>query len=123
THGPLLRAMSIRLADGTARLLLAIHHLAVDGVSWRVLLEDLQTAYEQIRAGDKPALPEKTASYGAWSGRLQEYARTAAVRETRGYWQQIGGTLADIPQDHPQGGNTQASAQQHTVTFDAATTR
>ncbi|MFL9869997.1 condensation domain-containing protein, partial [Paraburkholderia fungorum] len=123
THGPLLRAMSIRLADGTARLLLAIHHLAVDGVSWRVLLEDLQAAYEQIRSGATPALPEKTASYGAWSMRLQEYARTKAVRETRDYWQRIGETPAAIPLDHEQGDNTQASARQRTVTLDAATTR
>ena len=44
--GPLLRVALIAQADGSQRLLLVIHHLAVDGVSWRVLLEDLQAAYQ-----------------------------------------------------------------------------
>jgi len=42
------------------RLLLAVHHLAVDGISWRPLLEDLESAYRQIKAGKKVALPAKT---------------------------------------------------------------
>ncbi|WP_236170241.1 condensation domain-containing protein, partial [Pseudomonas parasichuanensis] len=43
-EGPLLRALLATLADGSQRLLLVIHHLAVDGVSWRILFEDLQQA-------------------------------------------------------------------------------
>src|SRR5207248_541364 len=51
--GPLLRACFFRLGEQEpARLLIAIHHLAVDGVSWRVLLEDLQTALEQLAKGE-----------------------------------------------------------------------
>ncbi|MCZ7019437.1 condensation domain-containing protein, partial [Salmonella enterica] len=45
SQGPLLRAVLVGMADGSQRLLLVIHHLVVDGVSWRILLEDLQTAY------------------------------------------------------------------------------
>ncbi|MBE0975649.1 hypothetical protein IH776_31205, partial [Escherichia coli] len=43
--GPLLRALLATFDDGSQRLLLVIHHLVVDGVSWRILFEDLQTAY------------------------------------------------------------------------------
>ena len=50
-HGPLLRALLLEGPDGRQKLLLAIHHLVVDGVSWRVLLEDLQTAYRHLQAG------------------------------------------------------------------------
>ncbi|MCX7293763.1 amino acid adenylation domain-containing protein, partial [Janthinobacterium sp.] len=50
-QGRLLRAQLIAVADGSTRLFLAVHHLAVDGVSWRVLLEDLETAYRAALAG------------------------------------------------------------------------
>ncbi|MDO2098184.1 condensation domain-containing protein, partial [Escherichia coli] len=49
--GPLLRALLATFDDGSQRLLLVIHHLVVDGVSWRILFEDLQTAYRQLLAG------------------------------------------------------------------------
>ncbi|MGQ3075663.1 MAG: amino acid adenylation domain-containing protein, partial [Ferrovibrionaceae bacterium] len=65
--GPLLRAGCYTLPDGRQRLLLAIHHLAVDGVSWRVLLEELRQAY----AGAE--LPPASTSWAAWAGRLHAY--------------------------------------------------
>ena len=68
--GPLLRVALVALADGTQRLLLVIHHLAVDGVSWRVLLEDLQAAYQ----GQE--LPAKTSAFQAWADKLDTYARS-----------------------------------------------
>ncbi|WP_146749467.1 condensation domain-containing protein, partial [Paracidovorax anthurii] len=46
-RGPLMRVVHARLGDGQERVLVVIHHLAVDGVSWRVLLEELQQAYGQ----------------------------------------------------------------------------
>lgn len=57
--GPLLRVVHARLPSGEGRLLLVIHHLAVDGVSWRVLLEDLQHAYSRLAAGQNVTLAEK----------------------------------------------------------------
>ncbi|MEN2280484.1 condensation domain-containing protein, partial [Enterococcus faecalis] len=50
-QGPLLRALLVDGPQGQQRLLIAIHHLVVDGVSWRVLLEDLQNVYRQLSAG------------------------------------------------------------------------
>jgi len=57
--------------DKKARLLIVIHHLVVDGVSWRILLEDLQTAYQQIAQGKALALPAKTTSCKDWSYKLR----------------------------------------------------
>ena len=54
SSGPLLRAVGMDLADGSQRLLIAIHHLVVDGVSWRVLLEDIASAYDQLMQGAAP---------------------------------------------------------------------
>ncbi|MBW4429031.1 MAG: amino acid adenylation domain-containing protein [Nostoc desertorum CM1-VF14] len=66
-------------------LLFIIHHLAVDGVSWRILLEDLATAYQQISRGEAIKLPAKTTSWQYWSDRLTEYAQTQSVKELD-YW-------------------------------------
>ncbi|WP_427156899.1 amino acid adenylation domain-containing protein [Aliinostoc sp. HNIBRCY26] len=69
-----------------SRLLLIIHHLAVDTFSWRVLLEDLQTAYQQLNQGKKVQLPAKTTSFKYWSERLHEYAQSVTLQKERDYW-------------------------------------
>ncbi|WP_042339971.1 non-ribosomal peptide synthetase, partial [Paraburkholderia ferrariae] len=86
-RGPLLRAVLIDVADGTSRLLLAAHHLAVDGVSWRVLLADLQHAYQRLLRREAAALPASTTAYEAWAQRLHDYAQTAEVLDEIPYWQ------------------------------------
>ncbi|WBM34629.1 non-ribosomal peptide synthase/polyketide synthase [Pseudomonas sp. NY11382] len=96
-QGPLLRAVLIELADGGQRLLLVIHHLVVDGVSWRVLLEDLHDAYRQALAGSTPKLPAKTSAFKAWGERLQQHA--ASLGNELAYWQ---GQLAGAPQGLPE---------------------
>jgi amino acid adenylation domain-containing protein/thioester reductase-like protein/non-ribosomal peptide synthase protein (TIGR01720 family) len=85
--GPLLRAVAFRLGAGRAdRLLLVIHHLAVDGVSWRVLLEDLESAYAQLAAGAAVRLPAKTTSLRRWSELLAEWASSPRLAEELAYW-------------------------------------
>ncbi|WP_432973710.1 amino acid adenylation domain-containing protein [Dactylosporangium sp. CA-233914] len=54
------------LVDGV-RLLVAAHHLVVDGVSWRILVEDLATAAEQVARGEAAVLPPVGTSFRAWS--------------------------------------------------------
>ncbi|MFJ6088498.1 amino acid adenylation domain-containing protein, partial [Streptomyces sp. NPDC092369] len=56
------------------RLALVVHHLVVDGVSWRILLPDLQTAYEDLAAGRTPALDPVGTSFRHWAGVLAEQA-------------------------------------------------
>ncbi|WP_370601383.1 non-ribosomal peptide synthase/polyketide synthase [Pseudomonas nitroreducens] len=92
--GPLLRAMHVTLEEGGERLLLVIHHLAVDGVSWRILLEDLQYAYRELRAGRPPAALPRTDGYQAWSARQQAAADSAEVAAELAYWQ---AELRDAP--------------------------
>jgi amino acid adenylation domain-containing protein/thioester reductase-like protein/non-ribosomal peptide synthase protein (TIGR01720 family) len=86
--GPLLRAVAFPLGAGRpGRLQLAIHHLAVDGVSWRVLLEDLESAYTQLAAGDAVSLPAKTTSLRRWSELLAEWAASPRLAEELAFWQ------------------------------------
>ncbi|MGU9813109.1 non-ribosomal peptide synthase/polyketide synthase [Pseudomonas sp. LF052] len=94
-QGPMLRAALVTLADGAQRLLLVVHHLVVDGVSWRVLLEDLQQAYRQA------GLPAKTSSYQQWAQQLQAHAHT--LDEQLPFWLAQSGD-AELPCDNPQGG-------------------
>ena len=72
--------------DQPGRLLFIIHHLAVDGISWRILLEDLATAYQQISRGEAIKLPPKTTSFQYWSDRLTEYAKSEAIKDELDYW-------------------------------------
>ncbi|MDP1536825.1 MAG: amino acid adenylation domain-containing protein, partial [Burkholderiales bacterium] len=85
-HGALIRVVHFHGADqGLGRLLLVIHHLAVDGVSWRILLEDLHRAYRAAAQGEKIQLPQKTTSYIRWSECLQQWA---ADLPDQAYWRQ-----------------------------------
>ncbi|MEK6426028.1 MAG: amino acid adenylation domain-containing protein, partial [Burkholderia gladioli] len=121
--GPLLRAVLIRLPSGAWRLLLVVHHLAVDGVSWRILLDDLQSAYAQARDGRRIALPSNGTSYRAWSARLADPAMQEAAAATLPYWQAVLDTPAAIPADRPLGANTAGTQRIASVALTPEATR
>jgi non-ribosomal peptide synthase protein (TIGR01720 family) len=86
-HGPLVRIALFEMGGNEpSRLLIVIHHLLVDGVSWRVLLEDLQMAYGQLERGLAPTLPAKTTSWRAWAEQLAQYASTDVLKAESDYW-------------------------------------
>ncbi|WP_418027853.1 non-ribosomal peptide synthase/polyketide synthase [Paenibacillus sp. JJ1722] len=87
-EGPLLKVGLFHCADGD-HLLLAIHHMVVDGVSWRILLEDLSNAYEQAVRGEAIQLPAKTDSFRVWSERLSAYADSPEMESEHAYWEQV----------------------------------
>lgn len=115
-QGPLLRAVLADLPEGEQRLLLVIHHLVVDGVSWRVLLEDLQTAYRQTQSGQTIRLPAKTDSVRTWSERLHRYAQNDVLQQELAYWQtELAEARGDLPRDNPEG-SLQNKYARHAVT-------
>jgi amino acid adenylation domain-containing protein/non-ribosomal peptide synthase protein (TIGR01720 family) len=120
-RGPLLRALAVELPTGESRLLLAIHHMVVDGVSWRILLEDLQDAYRQSLAGQAIVLPAKSGSYKDWTTALQGYAQDHA--EGIGHWQALADVPASLPCARPEGSNTVADQQTVELRLDKATTQ
>jgi amino acid adenylation domain-containing protein/non-ribosomal peptide synthase protein (TIGR01720 family) len=74
-------------AERGGRLLVVVHHLAVDIVSWRFLWEDLQQGYEQLEQGAREVqLPAKTTSYQQWGEVLQEYAQSEQLAAQVDYW-------------------------------------
>jgi amino acid adenylation domain-containing protein/non-ribosomal peptide synthase protein (TIGR01720 family) len=78
------------------RLLIVIHHLVVDGISWRILLEDLQTIYQQLSNNQPVQLPRKTTSFQQWAAKLQAYAQSELLTSERDYW--LGAKYKDLPQ-------------------------
>jgi amino acid adenylation domain-containing protein/non-ribosomal peptide synthase protein (TIGR01720 family)/FkbM family methyltransferase len=100
--GPLWRAALFRLGEGhQGRLLLIVHHLAIDSVSWRILLDDLQRGYRQASAGEAIDLGRKTSSYRRWATALREYASTGGAGEEVGYWlEQLAGASGRLPVDY-----------------------
>ena len=123
--GPLLRVVLFDMGpDRPSRLLIVIHHLVVDGVSWRVLLDDLQRGYEQVSLGEPIQLPAKTTSYKQWSQRLQDYAVTESLKQELPYWTaDPADSAARLPRDASQGRNTVASARTIEVSLSADETQ
>ncbi|WP_342149802.1 amino acid adenylation domain-containing protein [Methylorubrum sp. SB2] len=115
--GPLLRALLANCFDGSQRLLLAIHHLAVDGVSWRILLDDLALGLDQRRRGEAIALPAPETRFSDYTRALLLHAHSETLRDEADYWQTTAGPEA------PPSPTRLADAHRLARTLDAAATR
>jgi amino acid adenylation domain-containing protein/FkbM family methyltransferase/non-ribosomal peptide synthase protein (TIGR01720 family) len=85
-HGPLLRSAYFDLDSHCGRLLIVAHHLVIDAVSWRILIEDLQWSFQQSLAGSKVRDLTKTTSFQSWAKWLLEQAQSDAVEREAEYW-------------------------------------
>ncbi|WP_254623733.1 non-ribosomal peptide synthase/polyketide synthase [Myxococcus sp. CA033] len=121
---PLLRAVHFDFGPGeSARLLLVAHHLVVDAVSWRILVEDLETLCRQALRGEAPSLPAKTTSFKTWSERLHTHARSEALDAERAYWlDEARARVLPLPRDRAEGLNTVASSHTVSTSLDAGDT-
>ncbi|GAA5082328.1 non-ribosomal peptide synthetase [Nocardia iowensis] len=84
--GNMVRAVWFRGAPDGDALFLTIHHLAVDVVSWRILIADLAEAWEQVRSGIAPKVMAEFTSYGTWSRLIRQRAADPEVLAQRDYW-------------------------------------
>lgn len=113
-HGPLLRLIYFRCGGDTPdRLLIVLHHLVVDGVSARTLLEDFLKVVGQLSDGKAVQLPRKTAAYGEWARRLVDHAASDDLRRELPFWTSIREQACQLPMlplDFPEGLNSEASA-------------
>ncbi|MBD0254687.1 MAG: amino acid adenylation domain-containing protein [Cytophagales bacterium] len=87
-EGPLLKIGLFQVEDGD-RLLVVIHHLVVDGVSWRILFEDIDNLFRQKASGQPLQLPAKTNSFKEWADKLVAYANSSAFLRQKAYWQNV----------------------------------
>jgi amino acid adenylation domain-containing protein/non-ribosomal peptide synthase protein (TIGR01720 family) len=119
SDGPMLRVALFDLGSARpGRLLIAVHHLVMDGVSWRIFLQDLLTAYGLLSSGKRLKLPPKTTSFQYWSQRLQDRAREEELRKELHHWlRHAGADAARLPLDFPGGENSEKSAETVTVSL------
>ncbi len=103
TRGPLQRVALFLTGSGQpGRLLWIVHHLAVDTVSWQILVDDLVTLCDQLEHGAPPRLPAKTTSFKEWAERLAAHADSPALAAELAYWtsarrRRVRGLPADLP--------------------------
>jgi len=110
TLGWPFKALWMDVAGRSGRLLLLAHHLVVDGVSWRVILEDIQTVYRQLCEGQQPSLSLPGTSLRSWSHALSGYARSELLRSELSYWQSVVGTQEESLPGLQEGSNLVADA-------------
>ncbi|MDA8457079.1 amino acid adenylation domain-containing protein [Acidovorax sp. GBBC 3334] len=119
-HGPLLRAVAIAMPGGDARLLLVAHHLIVDGVSWRILLEDLQQAYAHSLEEGAAALPPASSGLREWVQVLQRHGENHPGEID--HWASLSGCPSALPCARPGAAGTAAHQQTVSIRLDRETT-
>ncbi|MCE7996681.1 MAG: non-ribosomal peptide synthase/polyketide synthase [Roseivirga sp.] len=104
--GPVLKLGLFKM-DAGDRLLIVIHHLVVDGVSWRILFEDIDSLYLQAKANEALSLPAKTDAYHAWAKHLLGYVKTKEFEHANDYWNQAFSAKPNqLKRDFPEGTRT-----------------
>ncbi|MDR6977742.1 amino acid adenylation domain-containing protein/non-ribosomal peptide synthase protein (TIGR01720 family) [Streptomyces sp. 3330] len=100
--GAMVRAVWFDAGPGhPGRLLILVHHLVIDGVSWRVLLPDLATAWAAVRTG-RPAEPAPVElSFARWSRLLGTHAADPAAEDELPWWTSVLAEGADLPLARP----------------------
>ncbi|MFE7032003.1 non-ribosomal peptide synthase/polyketide synthase, partial [Streptomyces sp. NPDC057621] len=122
TEGRVVRVLLFdRGPERPAQLLFTVHHLAVDGVSWRILLGDLEAAHRAAEAGRPLELAPAGTSYGRWAQRLEEHTGSGGLDADLAHWTRTVAAPADLPAGRP-GPNTHGTAATVTVTLAAEET-
>ncbi|HTQ80630.1 MAG TPA: condensation domain-containing protein, partial [Thermoanaerobaculia bacterium] len=124
--GPLWRAVlfSGMEGEGGDRVLLVLHHLVVDGVSWRILLDDLAAVYRQAEGGRELSMPAKTASYRSWAEALVAAAERGAGEDQIAWWREaITPAVVSLPLDWTTGANSEGAARTVVVELEPDETR
>lgn len=94
--GPLMKLGLFHFID-MDRLLIVIHHLVVDGVSWRILSEDIETLFNQCIVNEDLVLPDKTDSYKEWAERIIDYSKSDELLKESKYWSDVIHASKKIP--------------------------
>lgn len=117
--GPILRVALFDAGPNLPQFLLfVVHHLAVDITSWRILLSDWQTIYQQLQANVAVDLAPVPTSFQHWATRLESYARSLRLMRERSYWFGLPwDQVKSIPVDRPHGENTEQQARTLSATL------
>jgi len=106
SNGPVIRVRLFKLGTKEDKMVIIIHHLCIDGISWRILLEDFYNVYFHLSRGEKIHLPAKTTSFKEWSRRLSEYSNSEKISSELDYWLSIANSNFNlIPKDNIEDNN------------------
>ncbi|KIO65387.1 Long-chain-fatty-acid--CoA ligase [Caldibacillus thermoamylovorans] len=123
-NGPLWNAVYLKQSKTKGHLIWVVHHLAIDGVSWRILIEDFQNVYTQLENGEKVNLPAKTTSFKEWSNQLTNYSTASAIDQVKPYWLDLMEENVDrLPIDNPKGENLERTVEKVIVSLNASETK
>ncbi|MGW6618975.1 condensation domain-containing protein, partial [Streptomyces erythrochromogenes] len=122
--GVMLRAVHFdRGPDASGRLLLAAHHLAVDEVSWQILLPDLRAAHEAVAAGRTPVLEPVPTSLRTWTGHLLAEAQAPRRTAELEHWLAASAAAAPLLARRPLDPRTDTVATARRLTVRASAER
>jgi amino acid adenylation domain-containing protein/non-ribosomal peptide synthase protein (TIGR01720 family) len=111
-------------ANQPGRLAIIIHHLVMDGISWRIWLEDFHKAYQQLSQGAAIQLAAKTTSFKHWAERLSAYAQSIELQQDLDYWLNSSfHQVSRLPRDVFGQPNTVASARAISVSLSVVDTQ
>jgi amino acid adenylation domain-containing protein/non-ribosomal peptide synthase protein (TIGR01720 family) len=88
SSGPVTRVV-LFTGGPTPKMLWLAHHLVIDAVSWRILIEQVEQLYEELRSGGPPQLPPKTSSWQFFTARLLSWSRSRALDGERDHWSAV----------------------------------
>ncbi|GAE10052.1 long-chain-fatty-acid-CoA ligase [Paenibacillus sp. JCM 10914] len=110
-EGPLIKVAYFDLGSSAEpRMFIVAHHLVIDGVSWRILFEDLHTLILQDNSGEELRLPAKTTSFLDWAQMINEFALKEEMKQEKAYWSaQVLTEINGFPVDNPSGRNMEGS--------------
>ncbi len=103
--GPIIRVAYFDLGPKkNGRLLIIVHHLAFDGVSWNILMGDLGTAWQQLRDGSPIQFAPNTTSLKEWTERLNEFCQSEELQQELAFWiSERWAKAKPLPVDFPEG--------------------
>ncbi len=100
SKGPLVKIGLFKTDEGD-HMLIAIHHLVVDGVSWRIIFEDFNMGYNQHINGEEILFQDKTTSYKEWAQKLKEYSSSRSALKELDYWNKLeSNRINPLPKDY-----------------------
>ena len=124
SEGPVFKALLFDYGPGKLqRLLIVAHHLVIDSVSWRILLDDLERIYSDLIKGNKKStILTKTHSYEQWVLALKTYADSEELKAQILYWQKIEQASMPLPLDFHLGSFVGKTAHCKSVSLSAENT-
>lgn len=76
--------MLVKLGPNNHRVLVLAHHLVIDGISSRIIVEDLIKLYN-----NSGALPQKTNSFPQWATKVLQYSESLELQKQEEYWKAV----------------------------------